>query len=47
MAMKLVADKPMDETTRQFMDLFTKELGIKFVDVESGEELDGKDDGTQ
>lgn len=32
--------KITDPKTKMFMEFFTKELGVKFVDVDSGEEIE-------
>ena len=32
--------KKVDLRTKMFMDFFSKEMGVKFVDVDSGEEVD-------
>jgi len=34
------SSKKIDDRTRLFIEFFSKELGIKFVDVDTGEEIE-------
>ena len=34
------SSKKVDEKTKLFMEFFSKELGVKFVDADTGEEIE-------
>lgn len=39
-----MAKKITDPKTRLFMEFFSKEMGVKFIDIDTGEEIEvGKD----